>query len=117
MSLRAGTRSWFAVALLAGFVLRAFFVLHHARFGGDTLLYGDLAHNMLVHHIFGFTEDSGIRSTLIRLPGYPLFMAACFIFFGTGNYVAVLWVQILIDLVTCTLLGMLAGRLLGRRAA
>jgi hypothetical protein len=112
-----GTRGWFAVALLAGLGLRAFFLHHHARFGGDTLLYSDLAHNMLANHIFGFTEEHGIRATLIRLPGYPLFMAACFIFFGTANYVAVLWVQVVMDLVTCALLSVLAGRLLGNRAA
>jgi len=117
MSYRAGTKGWFAAALLSGLVLRFIFVLHHGRFGGDTLLYGDLAHNMLVHHVFGFTEDHGIRSTLIRLPGYPLFLAGCFFAFGTGNYTAVLWVQVYMDLATCALLGILAGRLLGRRAA
>jgi 4-amino-4-deoxy-L-arabinose transferase-like glycosyltransferase len=117
MAPRADTKGWFTAALLAGLLLRAFFVLHHSRFGGDGLLYGDLAHNMLAHHIFGFTEDNGIRSTLIRLPGYPLFMAACFLVFGTANYVAVICVQVFIDLGTCALLGVLAGRLLGRRAA
>src|ERR1700722_1107898 len=117
MSLRAGTKGWFAAALLAGLALRAFFVLHHSPFGGDSLLYGDLAHNMLAHHIYGFTEVPAIRSTLIRLPGYPIFLAACFVIFGTANYLAVLWVQVVMDLGTCALLGALAGRLLGRRAA
>jgi 4-amino-4-deoxy-L-arabinose transferase-like glycosyltransferase len=117
MSSRAGTKGWFAAALLAGLALRVFFVFHHSPFGGDTLLYGDLAHNMLVHHIYGFTEVPAIRSTLIRLPGYPLFLAACFVIFGAANYVAVLWVQVVMDLGTCALLGALAGRLLGRRVA
>jgi len=117
MSSRAGTKVWFAAALLAGLALRAFFVLYHARFDGDTLLYGDMAHNLLVHHVFGFTEDTGIQPTLIRLPGYPLFMAACFVLFGTANYVAVLWTQVTLDLIACALLGVLAGRLLGSRAA
>jgi 4-amino-4-deoxy-L-arabinose transferase-like glycosyltransferase len=117
MPSRAGTKVWFAAALLAGLLLRSFFVFHHSRFGGDTLLYGDLAHNMLAHHIFGFTEDPAIRSTLIRLPGYPLFLAVCFVLFGTSNYIAVLWVQVVMDLGTCLLLGALAGRLLGSRAA
>jgi hypothetical protein len=102
---------WASAALLAGFVLRCVFLWKHARFGGDALTYGDLAHNMLAHHIFGFTEDSGIRSTLIRLPGYPLFLAACFAVFGNANYLAVLWVQIIVDLVTCGLLAVLAARL------
>jgi hypothetical protein len=102
---------WEAAALLAGLLLRAWFVLHHAQFGGDTLVYGDLAHNLRLHHIFGFTQDDGIRPTLIRLPGYPLFVAACFALFGEGNYVAILWVQVALDLLTCWLLSRLAQRL------
>ena len=108
------TGRWGAAALLAGLALRAFFVHIHPRFLGDTPLYGDLAHNMLAHHVFGFTEDV-IRPTLIRLPGYPLFLAACFVVFGTANYLAVVWVQVVIDLVTCGLLGVLAARLRMRR--
>jgi 4-amino-4-deoxy-L-arabinose transferase-like glycosyltransferase len=103
------------LALLAGAVLRLFFLHLHPRFAGDALTYGDLAHNLLVHHVFGFTEDT-IRPTLIRLPGYPLFLAVCFALFGNANYLAVLWVQVVVDLATCALLGALAGRLMGRRA-
>ncbi len=103
-----------ALALLAGLALRIVFVAHHARFGGDALTYGDLAHNLLYHHIFGFTEDH-IRPTLIRLPGYPLFLAACFALFGDANYLAVLWLQVFLDLTTCILLAVLATRLFRRR--
>ncbi len=102
-------------ALLAGLALRALFIAHHARFSGDALVYGDLAQNMLAHHVFGFSEDV-IRPTLIRLPGYPLFLALCFSLFGDGNYLAVLWVQVAIDLTSCVLLGLLAAKLMGRRA-
>jgi 4-amino-4-deoxy-L-arabinose transferase-like glycosyltransferase len=107
---------WETTALLAGLLLRAWFALHHAQFGGDTLVYGDLAHNLRLHHAFGFTDDHGIRLTLIRLPGYPLFVAACFSVFGEGKYVAVLWVQVALDLLTCMLLARLAERLFGLRA-
>jgi 4-amino-4-deoxy-L-arabinose transferase-like glycosyltransferase len=101
--------------LLAGLLLRLVFLHLHPRFAGDALTYSDLAHNMLAHHQFGFTEGGVIRSTLIRLPGYPLFLAGCFAVFGTGNYVAVLWVQILVDLIQCALLGVLGWRLMGAR--
>lgn len=104
-----------ATALLAGFALRAAFVLHHPRFVGDTLVYGDLAHNLLAHHIYGLTEDH-VRATLIRLPGYPLFLAFCFAVFGTGHYLPVIWIQVVIDLVTCLLLGSLSGQIFGQRA-
>jgi len=106
---------WGAAALLAGLLLRMFFVHIHPLFLGDTLTYGDLAHNMLAHHVYGLTEDR-IRPTLIRLPGYPLFLAACFVVFGNANYLAVVWVQVAMDLVACALLGLLAARLMGRRA-
>ena len=37
--------------------------------------------------------------TLIRLPGYPLFLALCFRLFGMENYIAVMLVQLMaIDL-------------------
>src|SRR5438270_9464955 len=107
---------WALAALVAGLLLRLFFVIRHPHVEGDSLIYGDLATNLLQHHIYGVTEAEGIRSTLIRLPGYPLFMAACFALFGAGNYTAVLCVQLVLDLGTCCLLGALAERLMGRRA-
>ncbi len=105
--------SWVA-ALGAGLLLRALFVWVHPRFVGDTLIYGDLAHNLLAHHVYGLTEDR-VRPTLIRLPGYPLFLAVCFAVFGEGNYLAVVWVQVFADLLGCWLLGRLARRLFGER--
>ena len=113
---RTALRSSSLAALAAGAALRAWFVWHHPRFTGDTLVYGDLAHNLLAHHVYGLTEDR-IRPTLIRLPGYPLFLALCFVLFGTANYVPVLWVQVGFDLLTCLLLADMARRLFGERAA
>ncbi len=107
-------RGWLA-ALLVGFGLRAGFAAIHPRFQGDTLIYGDLAHNVLAHGVYGLTENGAVRATLIRLPGYPLFLALCFLLFGTGNYLGVIWVQVLIDLLGCWLLGRLAERLFGAR--
>jgi 4-amino-4-deoxy-L-arabinose transferase-like glycosyltransferase len=102
-------------ALVAGAILRLLLLHIRPRFSGDALMYSELAHNMLAHHIFGFSENI-IRPTLIRLPGYPIFLAACFVVFGNANYLAVLWVQMAIDLASCALLGALAWRLAGRRA-
>ncbi|MGI4829140.1 MAG: ArnT family glycosyltransferase [Janthinobacterium lividum] len=101
-------------ALFAGLAVRGFFVWHHPRFAGDTLVYGDLAHNLLAHHVYGLTE-AYVRPTLIRLPGYPLFLALCFMMFGTGNYLAVVWVQVAADLLGCCLLADVARRLFGQR--
>ncbi len=115
MRLDRRERWGWAAALAAGLLLRSFFVWLHPRFVGDTLIYGDLAHNMLAHHVYGLTEDR-IRPTLIRLPGYPLFLALCFVLFGTGNYLAVISVQVFVDLLGCALLGFAARRVFGARA-
>ncbi len=112
---RRRLRLWTALLLAGGAVLRGFFLWKHPRFAGDTLLYGDLAQNMLRYHLYGFTEATRIRSTLIRLPGYPAFLAACFWLFGVEDYTAVLRVQLLVDLVNCWLLGCLAARVFGKR--
>ena len=112
-----------AIALGAGLLLRLWFVTHLSRVAGDSLLYGNIAKNVLQHHIYGFTAQGTtpgsimIRPTLIRLPGYPLFLATCFRLFGMENYRAVLYVQLAADLLTCWLAAALAGRLFGRRAA
>jgi hypothetical protein len=108
-------RWWMLVFVVLGVGMRCWFVHLHAGVAGDSLLYGDLAQNMLSHHVYGFTEAGKIRPTLIRLPGYPLFLAACFAVFGAGNFVAAVWVQVVVDLWGCWLMARLAARLWGAR--
>ena len=106
-----------ALLLLAGLALRAVFIRFHDEFVGDSLIYADLAHNLFWHHTYGVTEaDNVIRSTLIRLPGYPIFLGVCFRLFGDQNFIAVVWVQAILSLVECCLLAVLASRLMGKRA-
>ncbi|HWB33242.1 MAG TPA: glycosyltransferase family 39 protein [Acidobacteriaceae bacterium] len=110
------------VAITIGLALRLWFIHHYALITGDSLLYGDIAKNWLQHGVYGFSDINAagiatVRPTLIRLPGYPLFLAACFRLFGLEHYTAVLYVQAAIDLATCCLLAALAGRLFGHRAA
>jgi len=113
-----GIQIWAVAALVAGAALRWWFITHAARIAGDSLLYGDLAGNLLQHGVYGFTTASGIpRPTLIRVPGYPLFLAACFAVFGVGQYPAAMYLQLVADLATCGLVSALAGRLFGRRGA
>jgi 4-amino-4-deoxy-L-arabinose transferase-like glycosyltransferase len=114
MERRRAGYGWGA-ALVAGALLRLLFFHLRPTVAGDALMYGDLAHNIVAHHVYGFS-GAVIQPTLIRLPGYPLFLAACFAVFGAGNYSAVVVVQIVVDLVGCALLGILAERLAGRRA-
>jgi len=113
---------WAAAAMLAGLLLRLWFVAHLGRVTGDSLFYGEIAKTWLQHGVYGVANAGPtpgsivVRPTLARLPGYPFFLAVCFRLFGMENYRAVLHVQIAVDLVTCCLVSALAGRLFGRRA-
>jgi hypothetical protein len=108
---------WVMLAVFAGVVLRLWLIAHVARIAGDTLLYGDIARNLLAHGTYGFTvTGQAPRPTMIRVPGYPLFLAGCFRVFGVEHYQPVLYVQLLVDMATCGLASGLAGRLFGRRA-
>ncbi len=112
------TGAYAALALAAGLALRLWFVAHVARVGGDTLIYGNIARNWMQHGVYSFTAPPGVPvPTLIRLPGYPLFLMACFWIFSVEHYAAVMYVQCVFDLCTCLLIAALAGRLFGRRAA
>ncbi|MDE3103612.1 MAG: glycosyltransferase family 39 protein [Acidobacteriota bacterium] len=110
---------WLCLAggLACALLLRAWFVLHTANISGDTFIYGDIAKNWMTHGVYGLTGPAGQPvPTLIRLPGYPLFLVLCFRLFGTEHYTAVMLVQAVLDTVTCGVLGWLASNLFGRRA-
>jgi len=84
---------------------------------GDSLLYGNLAKSIL-HGRFALTDTSGVaHETLIRLPGYPLFLAACFRLFGADNYNAVGNVQIALDMAGCLLLADFVRQIASEKAA
>src|ERR1700678_578925 len=105
------------LALATGFMLRLWFVAHAGRITGDSLIYGTIARNWMQHGVYSFTPSpNNPVPTLIRLPGYPLFLIACFQIFGVEHYSAVMYVQCVIDILTGGLIAALAGRLFGRRA-
>jgi 4-amino-4-deoxy-L-arabinose transferase-like glycosyltransferase len=108
-------------ALVAGAALRLWTIHAHPQIQGDSLLYGDIAANWLTRGIYGHTvgHASGISTvepTLVRLPGYPAFLAVCFAVFGMANYRAVIYLQALIDLGSCLLVARLAAKVCGKRA-
>ncbi len=81
------------------------------RGDGDALIYGGIAKNLLLSGRYALTVGTGeTYPTLIRLPGYPLFLAMCFKLFGMENYAAAAWVQIVLELIGCLLLADFARR-------
>ena len=45
---------WAGAALVAGLLLRLWFVSHLPRVVGDSLVYGDIAKTWLQHGVYGF---------------------------------------------------------------
>lgn len=70
--------------------------------------YEQLARNMLEQHVFSIDKEPPYNPTLIRLPGYPLFLVGVYALFGHGNNEAVRLVQALIDTATCALIALIA---------
>src|ERR1700761_2523997 len=107
LTARIGRRHapWVLMALLSGTLLRIWMLNHFFEVTGDALIYGGIAKNLLLHGRYALTVASGeTYPTLIRLPGYPLFLVACFRLFGMENYASAAWVQIVLDLLACLLL-------------
>jgi 4-amino-4-deoxy-L-arabinose transferase-like glycosyltransferase len=111
------SRKYFLLVTLAAFALRLFFYIRFPHVTGDSLIYGDIAKNWLQHGIYGLSHAEGARPTWIRLPGYPAFLVACFLLFGSEHYNAVLLVQIVIDVAGCFVIADLARRTVSPRAA
>ena len=108
------------LALALGAWLRLWFLWHFPQVNGDGLIYGDIAKNWLLHGIYGRTDyavtGATIDPTLIRLPGYPLFLAACFRIFGVDHYGAVLYLQLIVDLVSALIVAWTTRAIAGSRA-
>jgi hypothetical protein len=101
-----------ALALAAGLLLRWWMLKHYFVVNGDALVYGELAKNLLLHGCYGLVGAGGVlHPSLIRLPGYPLFLALCFRLFGMENYASAAWVQIVLELAGCLLLADFARRI------
>jgi hypothetical protein len=102
-------RLWWGIALALGLALRLWFLRHPMPGDDDTDVYAELASNLFHHGVYGFSVQGlqghgGFDPSLIRLPGYPLFLGLMFYVFGAGNFTAVLLAQIALDLLGCWLI-------------
>jgi hypothetical protein len=74
----------------------------------DGRVYAQIARNVLEQHVYSHATEAPYDPSLIRLPGYPLFLAGIYSIFGHTNNGAVRIVQALIDAGTCALVALLA---------
>ncbi len=110
-------RWWFLATTIAAVLLRLFFVLKLPVIAGDSLIYGDIAKCLINSHMFGIERASGWEPTLMRLPGYPFFLAFTFLIFGQDHYFGAMLFQLVFDVLTCFLVADIARRVLSERAA
>jgi hypothetical protein len=74
----------------------------------DGRVYAQIARNVLNHESYSADAEEPHPPTLIRVPGYPLFIAGVYKLFGQDNNRAVRAIQALIDTATCWVIALLA---------
>lgn len=112
-----GNPKFFAFVTLTALVLRLFFFFRFSFVTNDSFLYAEIARNWLQHGTYGLGSGGHVAPTLIRLPGYPAFLAASFAVFGMDHYGVVLFAQVVIDIGTCFVVCDLTRRLFSPKAA
>ena len=96
-------------AAVAAFALRLCFVWRFPFYdAGDTPIYQQLAHNWLRHGVYGLEISGRLTPVDIRVPGYPAFLAAIYIFFGESAR-AVMVAQAIVGVLTCFLVAAMAA--------
>jgi hypothetical protein len=99
----------YGLLLVAAFSFRAAI----ARFlpndsPGDGKIYAQIARNLLEQHVYSHAATPPYDPSLIRLPGYPLFLAGIYALFGHYDNTAVRIIQALIDTASCALIALVA---------
>ena len=97
-------------AILAGALVRLFFIFKYPFESVDRFYYRQLANNWLYHHVYGLFINGQLIPADIRAPGYPAFLAAIAAVFGQSG-LAIRLVQCSVDLGTCVMAGALAAEI------
>ena len=74
----------------------------------DGRVYAQIARNVLERNVYSHESEPPYAPTLIRLPGYPLFLAGIYSIFGHGDNTAVRIIQAVIDTASCVLIALVA---------
>jgi len=74
----------------------------------DSQVYAQLARNILEHRVYSPALEPPYQPSIIRVPGYPLFLAGIYSVFGIENNAAVRIVQAVVDTLTCGLIALIA---------
>src|ERR1044072_1418416 len=74
----------------------------------DGRIYSQIARNVLEQHVYSHESAAPFVPSLIRLPGYPLFLSSIYSIFVHTSNGAVRILQALIDTATCALIALLA---------
>ncbi|HEV7797553.1 MAG TPA: glycosyltransferase family 39 protein, partial [Pyrinomonadaceae bacterium] len=99
----------YVLLLVAAFSFRASVArLYPNDTPDDGKLYAQMARNVLEQHSYSHETEPPFVPSLIRLPGYPLFLAGVYSLFGHNDNGAVRIVQALIDTATCGLIALVA---------
>ena len=104
-------RLWsvYALLLLVALGFRLFIALRLPNDEpGDARVYSQLAINVLEQHVYSHDPQAPFAPSIIRLPGYPLFLAGVYEVFGHGNNKAVRVAQAVMDTLTCVLIALIA---------
>jgi 4-amino-4-deoxy-L-arabinose transferase-like glycosyltransferase len=97
--------------LLIALALRLYFALACPHVAGDSPIYEAFARNLLESGTYShlqYQNHSAPKPTMIRVPGYPLMIAAVFAAAGTGNETAVRVLQAVLDTFACVLIALIA---------
>ena len=100
-------RRWsiYVLLFLIALAFRVFIAIHLANDEPDDgRVYSQIARNVLEQHVYSHDTQPPYTPSLIRLPGYPIFLIAIYTIFGHGNNTAVRVVQAILDTITCALI-------------
>lgn len=99
----------YALLLIAAFSFRVVVVRFLPNDAPDDgRVYDQMARNVLEQHVYSHDSEPPFAPSLIRMPGYPLFLAGVYSIFGHSDKTAVRLVQALMDTSTCAMIALVA---------